>query len=39
MRRPLRESDFKKYGIFGDMIHAIYTGNSKYLIQGRIYGY
>ena len=37
MRRPLRESDFKEYGIFGDMIHAIYTGNSKYLIQGEEY--
>lgn len=37
MRRPLRESDFKEYGIFGDMIHATYTGNSKYLIQGEEY--
>ena len=37
MRRPLRENDFKEYGIFGDMIHAIYTGNSKYLIQGEEY--
>ena len=37
MRRPLRESDFKEYGIFGDMIRATYTGNSKYLIQGEEY--
>ena len=37
MRRPLRESDFKEYGIFGDMIHAIYTGNSRYLTKGEEY--
>lgn len=37
MRRPLKESDFKEYGIFGDMINATYTGNSKYLIQGEEY--
>ena len=37
MRRPLRESDFKEYGIFGDMIHAVYTGNSRYLIKGEEY--
>ena len=37
MKRPLRESDFKEYGIFGDMVNATYTGNSKYLIQGEEY--
>ena len=37
MRRPLKESDFKEYGIFGDMIHAIYTGNSRYLTKGEEY--
>ena len=37
MRRPLRESDFKEYGIFGDMVNATYTGNSKYLVQGEEY--
>ena len=37
MKRPLRESDFKEYGIFGDMINATYTGNSKYLVQGEEY--
>lgn len=37
MRRPLRESDFKEYGIFGDMINATYTGNSRYLINGEEY--
>lgn len=37
MRRPLRESDFKEYGIFGDMINATYTGNSRYLTQGEEY--
>ena len=37
MRRPLKESDFKEYGIFGDMIHAVYTGNSRYLTKGEEY--
>ena len=37
MKRPLRESDFKEYGIFGDMVNATYTGNSKYLVQGEEY--
>ena len=37
MHRPLRESDFKEYGIFGDMIHAVYTGNSRYLTKGEEY--
>lgn len=37
MKRPLKESDFKEYGIFGDMINATYTGNSKYLVQGEEY--
>ena len=37
MRRPLRESDFKEYGTFGDMIHAVYTGNSRYLTKGEEY--
>ena len=37
MRRPLKESDFKEYGIFGDMIHAVYTGNSRYLSKGEEY--
>lgn len=37
MRRLLRESDFKEYGIFGDMIHAVYTGNSRYLTKGEEY--
>ena len=37
MKRPLRESDFKEYGVFGDMISATYIGNSKYLTPGEEY--
>ena len=37
MKRPLRESDFKEYGVFGDMINATYIGNSKYLTPGEEY--
>ena len=37
MRRPLRESDFKEYGTVGDMIHAVYTGKSRYLTKGEEY--
>ena len=37
MKRPFRESDFKEYGVFGDMINATYIGNSKYLTPGEEY--
>ena len=37
MRRPLKESDFKEYGIFGDVINATYIGNSRYLTYGEEY--
>ena len=37
MKRPLRESDFKEYGVFGDMVSATYIGNSKYLTPGEEY--
>ena len=37
MKRLLRESDFKEYGVFGDMINATYIGNSKYLTPGEEY--
>ena len=37
MRRPLKESDFKEHGIFGNIINATYIGNSKYLIRGEEY--
>ena len=37
MKRPLKESDFKEYGIFGDVINATYIGNSRYLIYGEEY--
>lgn len=37
MRRPLKENDFKEYGIFGDMINATYIGNSRYLTYGEEY--
>ena len=37
MKSPLRASDFKEYGVFGDIISATYIGNSKYLTPGEEY--
>lgn len=37
MRRPLKESDFEQYGLFGERIRAIYRGNSYNLCSGEEY--
>lgn len=37
MRRPLKESDFRQYGLFGERIRAVYKGKSRYLCPGEEY--